>query len=270
MSNFTSANIIETRTAGGHTNAYKSIQSWKTPKNIEPKIAAQHAQKHIINNLDKAADGQIGIFDIKLQTAQAYAGNAHASSAINKNDEFKFNDVIDIVNPLQHLPLINMVYRGITGDEIKPMSQIIGGAIYGGPVGAVTGTANAITKIQTGKDIGDHALELVGLGRKNINSSTEIALNEVTDKLNKNAPLNDLPKNANAFVNAAEPQQAIQAYERVAMANGRTAGSSYVHKNWAQTPVSQEAIPSISTQQLALREEITSVRLNSMPPKRDV
>jgi hypothetical protein len=272
MNNFTSANIIESRTAGSHNQAYKSVQSWKNPKNIAPEVTAQHAQKKILNSLEKAAIGKVGTFDIQIQTAQAYAGNTHASSPItSKNNEFQFRDVVDIINPLQHIPLVGTAYRNLTGDELHPMSQIIGGALYGGPVGAITGTANAITKVQTGKDIGDHALELVGLGKKNINSSTEIALNEAANRLENNVPLDNLPQTAQAFVNVAEPQKAIQTYERVAMAEGRTAGSMHVKKNWAKTSsyTAPKTPPVINIEKLAPMEKITSLNLDPMPPKRE-
>jgi hypothetical protein len=55
-------------------------------------------------------------------------------------DGYSFGDVIDMINPLQHLPVIGMIYRKITGDTIKPISNIIGGTIFGGPVGAVSST----------------------------------------------------------------------------------------------------------------------------------
>jgi len=103
----------------------------------------------------------------------AYAPSTHnygsgekpdiAYSADKESDAaFSFGDVIDIINPLQHLPVIGMIYRKITGDEIKPLANIIGGAIFGGPVGAVSGTVNAIVKDRTGRDVAENALAMVG------------------------------------------------------------------------------------------------------------
>jgi hypothetical protein len=51
-------------------------------------------------------------------------------------DGFTFGDLIDIVNPLQHIPIINSIYRKITGDTIAPAMEIAGGALFGGPLGA--------------------------------------------------------------------------------------------------------------------------------------
>lgn len=80
------------------------------------------------------------------------------------NDSYTFDDIIDMINPLQHLPVIGTIYRKLTGDTIKGMSTIIGGTIFGGPIGAVASTANVIVKDRTGKDIADNALSMAGFG----------------------------------------------------------------------------------------------------------
>lgn len=56
-----------------------------------------------------------------------------------------FGDLItDMVNPLQHIPVIGQLYRAVTGDEIAPASQVAGGAIFGGPIGGLISLASAI------------------------------------------------------------------------------------------------------------------------------
>lgn len=107
-------------------------------------------------------------------TQQAYApmaGDAVSPNgtkpdiAYSKPDdkEYTFADVLDVINPLQHLPVIGTIYRKLSGDEIKPMSDIIGGAIFGGPIGAVASTVNAIVKSRTGMDVAENALSLMGI-----------------------------------------------------------------------------------------------------------
>ncbi|WP_068082106.1 hypothetical protein [Polycladidibacter stylochi] len=53
--------------------------------------------------------------------------------------EFTLGEFIDIINPLQHIPGINTLYRNITGDEASVRSRVLGSSIYGiaiaGPVG---------------------------------------------------------------------------------------------------------------------------------------
>lgn len=105
-----------------------------------------------------------------LVAAQSYAPAENGATASRapeidyaaSDDGFSFGDVIDMINPLQHLPVIGTFYRKFTGDTIKPMSDIIGGAIFGGPVGAVSSTVNAVVKGTTGRDITENAFALAG------------------------------------------------------------------------------------------------------------
>lgn len=84
-------------------------------------------------------------------TNERTAGSMHAA-------ELTFGDVLDVVNPLQHIPVVSNLYRKVTGDEIGASARIAGGAIYGGPVGAASSLANAIVAEHSGKDIGDHVM----------------------------------------------------------------------------------------------------------------
>ena len=53
-----------------------------------------------------------------------------------------FADLLDMVNPLQHIPVIGSIYRQISGDEIRPIIKIAGGALFGGPLGAAFSVAS--------------------------------------------------------------------------------------------------------------------------------
>lgn len=56
-----------------------------------------------------------------------------------------FGDIlVDIVNPLQHIPVVGQIYRAVTGDEIEPASQVAGGVLFGGPIGGLISLASAI------------------------------------------------------------------------------------------------------------------------------
>ncbi len=143
---------------------YKSVQSWKKPKTLSLDSALPNqAPQEILTNLERAARGDVDGFNSKL--SNAYAPN-NLQPKVAKQDAFQFKDVVDVVNPLHHIPIVGSIYREMTNDTIHPVSQIIGGGLYGGPVGAVTGTANAITQVQTGKDISAHAMDLVSFKKK--------------------------------------------------------------------------------------------------------
>lgn len=69
-----------------------------------------------------------------------------------------FNDFLDIFNPLQHIPVVGTLYRAITGDTVSPSARVMGGALYGGPVGAVAGMVSAVGEQTTGADPGRQLL----------------------------------------------------------------------------------------------------------------
>ena len=76
------------------------------------------------------------------------------------DDGFTFTDFVDIVNPLQHIPLISTIYREISDDKLEPGSRLIGGTIFGGPIGLAASTFNVLLEQDTGKDLGKHVVSL--------------------------------------------------------------------------------------------------------------
>jgi len=84
------------------------------------------------------------------------AAAKHAS-----DDDFTFDDLVSIVNPLQHIPVVSTIYRSLTGDTIKPFERILGDTLYGGMWGAVSGVANVVYEDVTGKDFGQTVLDFV-------------------------------------------------------------------------------------------------------------
>lgn len=70
--------------------------------------------------------------------------------------EFSFGDLIDVINPLQHIPIVATIYRNMSGDQLGVIPRVIGGALWGRLGGLVAGVVNAVVEWFTGKDIGDH------------------------------------------------------------------------------------------------------------------
>lgn len=77
------------------------------------------------------------------------------------DDGLTFLDVLDVINPLQHIPVISTIYRAVTGDEIAAGPRVLGGALFGGLIGAVSSLVNAIIDEISGKDIGEHIIGVV-------------------------------------------------------------------------------------------------------------
>ena len=69
--------------------------------------------------------------------------------------ELRFGDLVDLANPLHHIPVVSSVYRSLTGDEIAPAARILGAMIYAGPVGFVYATADSLFAEISGKPLGD-------------------------------------------------------------------------------------------------------------------
>lgn len=75
-------------------------------------------------------------------------------------DGFSFGALIDIINPLQHIPVVGTVYRAITGDTIGPAARIAGGTLFGGVFGLIASSIDTVVKEETGQDIGQHVLAM--------------------------------------------------------------------------------------------------------------
>lgn len=72
--------------------------------------------------------------------------------------DFGFAELVDVINPLQHLPGISAVYRELTGDTIEAPARIAGGMLYGGPVGFVASAFETLMTEATGDDLGGHVI----------------------------------------------------------------------------------------------------------------
>lgn len=86
-------------------------------------------------------------------------------AASSQKQEMGFKDIIDMVNPLHHIPVVGQIYRDVSGDEIKPPARVIGGGIFGGPVGAASAMVNVIVEDQTGRDVPGHVMHATGLDK---------------------------------------------------------------------------------------------------------
>lgn len=49
-----------------------------------------------------------------------------------------FGEFLRALNPLHHLPVIGTIYRATTGETIQPALRVLGGAVTGGALGALS------------------------------------------------------------------------------------------------------------------------------------
>ena len=96
------------------------------------------------------------------KTTTAAAAGQQSGAVAESNffgpDGLTFGDLLDVLNPLQHLPVIGDLYRSVSGDEISAGARISGGTLYGGPLGFLGALANTVIEEATGKDISGNLL----------------------------------------------------------------------------------------------------------------
>lgn len=73
-----------------------------------------------------------------------------------------FDDFLDVINPLQHLPVVGMIYRVLSDDQIAPPAQIAGGALFGGLYGFLGALGSVIYEGIAGESVEDTVLSLFG------------------------------------------------------------------------------------------------------------
>lgn len=98
----------------------------------------------------------------RADTAAAARGDAKRLSMFGEgDDEPSFWDLLDVINPLQHIPVVNKIYQELTGDKIGVGARLAGGALFGGPLGLVASAVNCAIEEETGADAGGHVLALL-------------------------------------------------------------------------------------------------------------
>lgn len=93
-------------------------------------------------------------------------------------DGLDFFDFLDVVNPLQHIPVISTLYRMATGDEIGSLPRLMGGVLFGGLPGLGAASVNVALDHATGKDLGEHVVTAF-LGDENGNITPPVMVAEL-------------------------------------------------------------------------------------------
>lgn len=117
--------------------------------------------------------------------------DASATDQPAKQHESFFHHLWDVVNPLQHLPVIGTIYRAITGEHLDPVEKIAGDTLYGGFWGAVTSVADVAFESLTGKNFEDTALALFKSDSHTRVASAKVVAPSIM--LNTSLPSSDLP-----------------------------------------------------------------------------
>jgi hypothetical protein len=87
-----------------------------------------------------------------------------------------FSDFIDLVNPLQHIPVVSNLYQHETGDTMGSIAKIAGAAVIGGPIGGALALANEVLEAVTGADVTGHLMGFAGMEKPSAQGKTEIII----------------------------------------------------------------------------------------------
>ena len=189
---------------------------------------------------------------------------------VNTNAEaFGMGDIVDMVNPLQHIPVVSHLYREVTGDDIKPIGKIIGGGLFGGAAGIASGLVNTVIEEETGDDIAGNAMNLVMKSKRSPvidpDAPPTQRLNNALDEI-KN-PQQDLPAALLAFTSTGEGP-AAHSHARKAPRTyyqDPTSGNASAEKNWRSNTINN-----VADANLAAREAITVITLSDLPRHKDL
>jgi hypothetical protein len=113
-----------------------------------------------------------------------------ASKTVDTGESF-FHHVLDVINPLQHLPVVGTIYRAITGEHIGSIEKIAGDTLYGGLWGAVSSIADVAFEGITGKSFEDTAMAWIKGDDTTAVASVKVGVREAA--LNIPAPSADMP-----------------------------------------------------------------------------
>jgi hypothetical protein len=105
-----------------------------------------------------------------------------SGSRAQPDGEGFLHHLLDVINPLQHLPVVGTLYRAITGEHIGPVEKVMGDTLYGGMWGAITSVADVAFEGLTGKSVEDTVIGWLhhdsgsGIAARKVNAP-QIAMN---------------------------------------------------------------------------------------------
>lgn len=131
-----------------------SIPVWERPDKNAPVVRTAEEAAALAPGAGEVAENS-------FSAALSYAAQESVSPGDESApQEFGFGDLLDMINPLQHIPVVSHLYRSVTGDDIRPIARIVGGTVFGGPVGGAVSLANVIVEEETGRDITGNVIAL--------------------------------------------------------------------------------------------------------------
>lgn len=187
-----------------------------------------------------ATAGGTRISDAALTQAKALGASLGAPDGAAATDAKSasapgglFEQLLDTVNPLQHLPGVSSLYQSVTGDGKSALSSMAGGFLFGGPVGLAAGAASSFMELVTGKSLLGNLQAMLGIGEDNANadgSTTEKAVSVAADSRGA------------AQVKSGLSVQQYQAFAETTDARFSGVGANQANIAWADNLWTQSAL----------------------------
>jgi len=93
-------------------------------------------------------------------------------------DGLTFADLVDVFNPMQHLPLVANYYREQTDDDASEGARLVGGLLFGGLLGGTVGVlgsiVNSAVRHETRYDVSEHLLAMANNSFSGSNSPLQV------------------------------------------------------------------------------------------------
>lgn len=102
---------------------------------------------------------------------------SNASQYTVGEDGLAVDDLFDTVNVLNHIPVVADLYQKYTETTVDPISDIVGGYAYGGPIGLGYSAINLAVESWTGKSIFNNVSDYF------LNDQQQATLQSTSDKV---------------------------------------------------------------------------------------
>lgn len=109
---------------------------------------------------------------------------------LGPDGEFGWDDFLDLINPLQHIPFVNMAYRAVTGDEIYGAARMVDVAF--GPLAGASTAVDLAFRDVTGESMAENAIAAVfgtGEAAPGEEPLADVSINTASAQLADAAPI---------------------------------------------------------------------------------
>ncbi len=127
-----------------------SVSSAQATKGGEHSFAATLAAQHPTDTPSTTGTSQVSASKPHIVISPEPPAATPNGKTYVGEDGLNFWDVVDVINPLQHIPVISHLYRQFTGDNISKGAQILGDTLFGGVIGLAASLVGQVLVHQSG------------------------------------------------------------------------------------------------------------------------